>query len=378
MVGRPWWRPARGLTAAMRKGSRMYDSIRPGQVWLDTEGKRIQAHGGSVIAVDGRFYWYGENKERTTGADDIWHWGIRCYSSSDLYNWRDEGLIVPPELDDPASPLHPAQMMDRPHILYNNETGRFVLWAKIMGHPSYFTVYTAPAILGPYEPATRRVRPCGRDVGDFDLAVDPKTGRAYLFSQLPHTAIYTVALNEDYTDVAGVCTDHFLHVGPPEAREAPAHFMRGGKHYLITSGTTGYHPNPSEVAVAESWHGPYAVQGDLHPSDRSRTSFGSQVSSVFKVPGKSDLYIAVADRWEPWLPEQEGEEAFQSGEAFRAFSGRFTDLFNPAVDVPLTEDDKRAIKINTSVSDYVWLPIVFKGDRAEIVWRAEWRIEEFD
>ena len=27
----------------------MYDSIRPGQVWLDTEGKRIQAHGGSII-----------------------------------------------------------------------------------------------------------------------------------------------------------------------------------------------------------------------------------------------------------------------------------------------------------------------------------------
>ena len=28
-----------------------YDSIRPGQVWLDTEGKRIQAHGGSVIYI---------------------------------------------------------------------------------------------------------------------------------------------------------------------------------------------------------------------------------------------------------------------------------------------------------------------------------------
>ena len=26
-----------------------YDSIRPGKVWLDTKGERIQAHGGSVI-----------------------------------------------------------------------------------------------------------------------------------------------------------------------------------------------------------------------------------------------------------------------------------------------------------------------------------------
>ena len=26
-----------------------YTSFRPGQIWLDTNGKRIQAHGGSVI-----------------------------------------------------------------------------------------------------------------------------------------------------------------------------------------------------------------------------------------------------------------------------------------------------------------------------------------
>ena len=30
-------------------------SITPGQVWLDTDGKRIQAHGGSILEVDGVF-----------------------------------------------------------------------------------------------------------------------------------------------------------------------------------------------------------------------------------------------------------------------------------------------------------------------------------
>ena len=40
----------------------MYHSIRPGQTWLDTEGKRIQAHGGSVLYWEGTYYWYGENK----------------------------------------------------------------------------------------------------------------------------------------------------------------------------------------------------------------------------------------------------------------------------------------------------------------------------
>ena len=31
----------------------MYTSIRPGQVWLDTAGKRIQAHGGSILYENG-------------------------------------------------------------------------------------------------------------------------------------------------------------------------------------------------------------------------------------------------------------------------------------------------------------------------------------
>ena len=37
-----------------------YNSIRPGQIRLDTEGKRIRAHGGSVMYREGAFYRYGE------------------------------------------------------------------------------------------------------------------------------------------------------------------------------------------------------------------------------------------------------------------------------------------------------------------------------
>ena len=74
-----------------------YNCIRPGQVWLDTNGKRIQAHGGSVFYENGVYYWYGENKEKTVGDGTLWHWGVRCYSSRDLYNWDDLGLIIPPD-----------------------------------------------------------------------------------------------------------------------------------------------------------------------------------------------------------------------------------------------------------------------------------------
>ena len=37
-----------------------YNAFYPGKVWLDTEGKWIQAHGGSVFYLDGTYYWYGE------------------------------------------------------------------------------------------------------------------------------------------------------------------------------------------------------------------------------------------------------------------------------------------------------------------------------
>ena len=49
----------------------MNKTIRPGQVWLDTECKRIQAHGGSVMFLDGTYYWIGENKERTVGKSGL-------------------------------------------------------------------------------------------------------------------------------------------------------------------------------------------------------------------------------------------------------------------------------------------------------------------
>ena len=59
----------------------MYDRICPGKPWLDTKGNRIQAHAGSVMYLDGLYYWYGENKEKTTGENGIWHRGVRCYTS---------------------------------------------------------------------------------------------------------------------------------------------------------------------------------------------------------------------------------------------------------------------------------------------------------
>ena len=73
----------------------------PGKPWLDTDGNRIQAHGGYMLYEDGVFYWYGENKEKSNTEYEVWHWGVRLYSSTDLYNWKNEGTILEPELEVP-------------------------------------------------------------------------------------------------------------------------------------------------------------------------------------------------------------------------------------------------------------------------------------
>lgn len=349
----------------------MYQSFRPGQIWLDTEGKRIHAHGGSVMYLDGVYYWYGENKEKTNPDQHIWHWGVRLYRSEDLYNWEDMGLIIPPEPEDPTSPLHPSRCMDRPHILYNANTSKFVCWIKNlnMSGKCSMTVMTADALWGPYEMVHRELYPLNMSVGDFDLVIAPD-GKAYYYFERVHSELICADLTGDYTNVTGYYSTHFPQKYPPYVREAPAHFERNGLHYLITSGTTGYLPNPSELAVAESWHGPFEVLGNPHPDDNSNTSFHSQVSSVFKVPGKKDLYIACGDRW---LPNEMHRH-------YADYAAAFEEMFHP------TGKHKEALDKwskdhpyeDTAKADYVWLPFRFDGKNAYLDWKDEWTLDEYE
>ena len=359
-----------------RKGVHMkqkYESIRPGQVWLDTKGERIQAHGGSVMFWDGWYYWYGENKEFTDLGEKLWHWGVRCYRSQDLYNLEDLGVIVPPCPDDPSSPLHPTSKMDRPHIIYNAKTKKFVCWLKIMERDfsQTETILTADAITGPYTMVKKGFKPLGMSGGDFDLVV-AEDGKAYYYFEHPHSEMICAELTEDYTDVTGVYSMHFPGQQPPYAREAPAHFVRNGKHYLFTSGTTSKFPNPSEVAVADSWHGPFRVLGDPHGEDESRTSYHSQISSVLKVEGKKDLYIACADRWRP----QDMDVKYEEYEKY------FCDMFNKDTPKDQQEASRKGYAAlplaYTREADYVWLPLRFDGEMVYLDWHDEWKISDYE
>jgi len=347
----------------------MYSSIRPGQIWMDTKGERIHAHGGSVMCIGGTYYWYGENKEKSIAGSGIWHWGVRCYTSKDLYNWEDMGLIIPPEPDKPDSPLHPSACMDRPHIIFNRKTRKYVCWLKIMNRDGTQTsaVLTADNILGPYTMVRFGLRPLGMSAGDFDLAVAPD-GKAYYYFERVHSETICADLTDDYTDVTGFYSTHFPRKSPPFVREATAHFFRKGLHYLITSGTTGYFPNPSEAAVSHTWHGPFRVLGNPHLEDTSGTSYYSQISSVLHVPGKKDLYIACADRWLPGETHRKYED----------YARVFERVFDPDLDSDEMDSANMLPDLDTSIADYVWLPFRFDGEMVYLDWKDEWRIEDYE
>jgi hypothetical protein len=352
-------------------------AIHPGKTWLDTDGNRIQAHGGSMFFENDWFYWYGEDKSLTLGEgetwqDGIWHNGVSCYKSQDLYNWQKMPHLIPADLEDETSPLHPRRQMDRPHIIKNKKTGKYVCFIKVMGseHEQQTSILVADKFEGPYEFAQRDFKPLGMDAGDFDLVVDEKTGTAFYVFEKVHTELIIADLTEDYLDVSGKFSSHFVNGYPPLTREAPAHFERHGKHYLITSGTTGYLPNQSEAAIANDIHGPWQILGDPHPGDAGHTSFQSQISCIFKHPHKQDLYIAMADRWTPdSTPEQ-------SRYLEQFFLKIFRDGIAPGPENPPPAGGNKPV--NTSISEYVWLPITFEGEEPVIAWLDEWKTEDFE
>ena len=94
----------------------------PGQVWKDTDGNPINAHGGGLLYHDGTYYWYGEYKKGKTILPDWATWecyrtdvtGVGCYSSKDLLNWKFEGIVLPAVKDDPNHDLHPSKVLERP------------------------------------------------------------------------------------------------------------------------------------------------------------------------------------------------------------------------------------------------------------------------
>lgn len=347
----------------------MQNSIVPGKPWLDIRGERIQAHGAGMFYEDGTYYWYGEDKSHTRKKGKVWTWGIRCYASKDLYNWKCLGYIIEPEPEDKNSLFYPNRRLDRPHIIKNKRMGDYVLWLKY-NDKAHFAVLTAKKLLGPYTLVNSFLRPYGRKAGDFDLAVDEADGMAYLYVELDHKDVAVCRLTEDYTDVAGEPSMIYTGLNPPYAREGIVHFMQKGKHYLLTSGMIGYVPNPSEVAVADNFMGPFRVLGNPHVNDSSSASFHSQASFAFRVEG-TDRLVLMADRWVPqYIMTKERYDSL-----VRAIYSRYDKSVKASLkDMMNLFKSPMMGSADTSIADYVWLPIEFEGEMPQIYWKEQWKV----
>ena len=351
----------------------MNASIKNGMPMYDVNGNRMHVQFPHIIFHNDKYYLYGSNKEFSDGKSGIWHWGIRMYVSEDLYNWEDVGSILPPDEADIESPLYPRATMC---IIYNAKTDTWVCWVIHMSKQMAFT-FVSDSLFGPYKRTGEGFFPCGFQIGDYDLATT-EDGKGYIYFNHPHKEIVCAELTPDFTSVTGKYTTMLEHPeSVPFSREAPAYFCREGKNYLITSGTTSFFPNPSEIAVGERHMDEYVTLGNPHVGDETNTSFHTQIRSVFKHPKKKDLYVALADRW---LPDY-------MHVPYESIRDWYIAWFKGASDERLREIERESaalgvepdtMKQDVSMAQCIFLPITFESDMPKIHWREQWTFEEFE
>ncbi len=309
---------------------RSTDEFHPGELWYDTSGTPINAHGGGFLYRDHTYYWFGEFKTEGPGGNAA-NVGISCYSSKDLYHWKNEGIALKVS-QDPASEIVAGSVLERPKVLYNEKTKTYVMWfhleLKGQGYSAARAgVAVSKHVTGPYT-FLRSFRPDGEMSRDMTLYADDD-GKAYLITTSENNQTQHLSqLTDDYLDTTG----HFTRIFAHKALEGAAIFKANGHYFYIGSHTTGWDPNPAYAAVAESLEGPWRELGNPCRGENAGLTFGAQSTYVLPVAGKSDQFIFIADRWRPR----------------NAIDGR-----------------------------YVWLPIDIEGDHFTVTWRPEWDLNHF-
>jgi len=331
-------------------------AFKPGAIWPDNDGKHINAHGGGILFYDNTYYWFGESRLPRSEKDRT-SYGVSCYSSNDLLNWKNEGLALR-VINDTASLLQPGCVIERPKVIYNKKTKIFVMWfhheLKGQGYRAALTgVAVSDNITGPYKYIhslrpnagiwpqnfpeefrrpregesslkswtpewitavkeglfVRRDFEGGQMARDMTIFVD-KDGKAYhVHSAEENMTLHFSELSDDYLDFTG----KYIRILPGESNEAPALFFAKGKYYMFSSGTTGWKPNPARLSTAIKLSGEWRSIGNpcRGPDEENKITFGSQSTHVLAVQGKKNSFIFMGDRWTPdnladsrhiWLP----------------------------------------------------------------------------
>lgn len=350
--------------------------IRSGELWPDNHGVHVNAHGGGILYHRGTYYWFGEHKAENTSNAMV---GVTCYSSKNLTDWKNEGVALAVS-DEQGSDIEKGCILERPKVIYNAKTRKFVMWfhleLKGLGYRAARAgVAVADKVTGPYHflrsqrvnayryplnvtesekaamaklqpkdyaewwtPKWRRAIEKGlflqRDLSTGQMARDQTVyvdddGKAYhIFSSEDNLTLQIAELSEDYTFHTG----RFVRVAAGGQNEAPAIFKKDGTYWMITSGCTGWEPNKARMFSARDIMGPWKQHESPCVGPKADLTFGGQSTYVLKVEGRRDAFIFMADIWRPKHP---------------------------------------------SDARYIWLPIDFKNGLPVVEWRDEWTLDYF-
>ncbi|MCI1859607.1 MAG: family 43 glycosylhydrolase [Sporolactobacillus sp.] len=271
----------------------MTDELINGTLWQDTAGRPIHARGGCIIAYHHYYYWYGEDRR-----DNNY---VSCYRSADLFNWEFRNCIL--TTDSPSAPIRQRTTirlrrddggkvnLERPKVLYNEATGRFVLWVHYENGVNYREAACAVATCD--QPDGDFVyhghfNPYGYMSRDCTLYRD-QDGSAYFISTARDNADLNVyRLQEDYLNVGQL----IARLWPGEYREAPALIKKGGIYYLLSSYCTGWAPNQGKYGTAADIGGPWSRLVDFADA----TTYRSQPAFILDTAEYGPLYFG--DRWD--------------------------------------------------------------------------------
>ncbi|MFF0007606.1 RICIN domain-containing protein [Streptomyces tibetensis] len=252
--------------------------------FTDTTGAVVHAHGGGVIKVGSYYYWFGENRN-----PDNTFKAVSVYRSTDLKTWESRGDA----LTQSSAPELQLAYIERPKVIYNSATGKFVMWMHKENGKDYTEARAAVAVSDTvdgtytYQGSFRPLNEMSRD----DTLFKDDDGTAYFISAANNNAdLHIYKLSADYTKIDSLVANPW----PGAFREAPALFKRNGVYFMLSSTTSGWNPNQQRYATATSLAGPWTAMTDVGDA----TAYGSQTTYVLPVQGTSGTsYLYMGDRW---------------------------------------------------------------------------------
>jgi hypothetical protein len=260
-------------------------TITPGSIWNDSQGNVIQAHGEGIIAVDGKYYWLGEDKTNGSAFQNV-----KCYSSSDLKNWTFVSNVLTRQA---SGDLGPNRVIERPHMYMHVDSSDYK--DRKAGVATSSTVCGSYTYLG-------SMKPLGHDSLDDTLFQDGTTGY-FISEDRTNTKLQIYRLSDDYLTVSSL-------VATVPQYESPAVAKIGATYFLFGSHLTGWSTNDNQYSTASSMAGPWGTWKSFAPSGTNTCN--SQTAFILPVIGSTaTTYVLLADRWNSgnltdsryiWLP----------------------------------------------------------------------------